>query len=110
RPARGDEGCRGGRMAPPAARLLPHRSRAGRLRGRLARRRRGRQVAAVPARDNSGMPDSVRLALSQLNLTVGDIAGNEAKIRRDLDRAREAGAQIVLFPELAVTGYPPEDL
>jgi NAD+ synthase (glutamine-hydrolysing) len=56
------------------------------------------------------MPTSVRLALSQLNATVGDIAGNEAKIRRDLERAREAGAQIVLFPELAVTGYPPEDL
>ncbi|MDX6669004.1 MAG: hypothetical protein QOK04_2384 [Solirubrobacteraceae bacterium] len=56
------------------------------------------------------MPDSVRVALSQLNVTVGDIAGNEAKIRRDLERAREAGAQIVLFPELAVTGYPPEDL
>jgi NAD+ synthase (glutamine-hydrolysing) len=56
------------------------------------------------------MPGSLRLALSQMNATVGDIAGNEAKIRRDLARAREAGAQLVLFPELAVTGYPPEDL
>src|SRR5438105_15033978 len=56
------------------------------------------------------MPQRLRLALSQLNVTVGDIAGNEAKIRRDLKLARDAGAQLVLFPELAVTGYPPEDL
>jgi NAD+ synthase (glutamine-hydrolysing) len=52
----------------------------------------------------------MRLALSQLNPTVGDIAGNEALVRRDLARAREAGAQLALFPELVVTGYPPEDL
>ncbi|MEA2358381.1 MAG: hypothetical protein QOI62_1641, partial [Solirubrobacteraceae bacterium] len=52
----------------------------------------------------------MRVALSQLNQTVGDIAGNEAKIREQLARAREAGAQLALFPELAVSGYPPEDL
>jgi NAD+ synthase (glutamine-hydrolysing) len=52
----------------------------------------------------------MRVALSQLNQTVGDIAGNEAKIREQLSRAREAGAQLALFPELAVSGYPPEDL
>jgi len=52
----------------------------------------------------------MRLALAQLNPTVGDIAGNEAKVREHLARAREADAQIVLFPELAITGYPPEDL
>jgi NAD+ synthase (glutamine-hydrolysing) len=52
----------------------------------------------------------VRVALAQLNPTVGDIAGNEAKVREQLARAREAGAQLALFPELAVTGYPPEDL
>lgn len=52
----------------------------------------------------------MRVALAQINATVGDIAGNEAKVREWLARAREAGAQLALFPELAVTGYPPEDL
>jgi NAD+ synthase (glutamine-hydrolysing) len=52
----------------------------------------------------------MRIALAQINPTVGDIAGNEAKIREYLARARSEGAQLVLFPELAVTGYPPEDL
>jgi NAD+ synthase (glutamine-hydrolysing) len=52
----------------------------------------------------------MRVALAQINATVGDIAGNEAKMREQLARAREAGAQLALFPELAVTGYPPEDL
>jgi NAD+ synthase (glutamine-hydrolysing) len=52
----------------------------------------------------------MRVALAQINPTVGDIAGNEAKVREYLARAREVGAQLVLFPELAVSGYPPEDL
>src|SRR4029453_16083479 len=49
-------------------------------------------------------------ALSQLNPTVGDIAGNEAMVRAYLARARDAGAQLALSPELALSGYPPEDL
>jgi NAD+ synthase (glutamine-hydrolysing) len=52
----------------------------------------------------------VRLALAQLDPTVGDIEGNLALARDALGRARDAGAQIVLFPELMLTGYPPEDL
>lgn len=56
------------------------------------------------------MHEPLRLALSQMNARVGDIAGNERKIRDDLRAAKDAGAQLVLFPELAVTGYPPEDL
>jgi len=56
------------------------------------------------------MPAPLCLALCQLDATVGDIAGNEARIRDGLDRAVAAGAQLVLFPELALTGYPPEDL
>jgi NAD+ synthase (glutamine-hydrolysing) len=56
------------------------------------------------------MPETLQLALAQLNPTVGDIAGNEAKIVAWIAEARDGGAQIVLFPELAVTGYPPEDL
>ncbi|MEO1236936.1 MAG: NAD+ synthase [Planctomycetota bacterium] len=45
-----------------------------------------------------------------MNPTVGDIAGNAALIRRDLAAARDAGADLVVFPELAVIGYPPKDL
>ncbi len=55
-------------------------------------------------------PSLLRLALAQLDTTVGDIAGNLEKVRDGLAAAREAGAQLVLFPELALTGYPPEDL
>jgi NAD+ synthase (glutamine-hydrolysing) len=56
------------------------------------------------------MPSPFQLALSQMNATVGDIAGNEAKITEQISAASAQGAQLVLFPELAVTGYPPEDL
>jgi NAD+ synthase (glutamine-hydrolysing) len=52
----------------------------------------------------------VRLALCQLNATVGDIDGNAQRIAAGIDSAREQGAELVLFPELALTGYPPEDL
>src|SRR5215467_13122191 len=52
----------------------------------------------------------VRLALAQMDTIVGDLDGNRARILGRLDEAREEGADIVLFPELAVTGYPPEDL
>ncbi len=51
-----------------------------------------------------------RLALAQINTTVGDIPGNTARIIEYMNRARDAGADLVAFPELAVTGYPPEDL
>ena len=51
-----------------------------------------------------------RLALAQINSTVGDIPGNTAKIIEYVERAREAKADLVAFPELAITGYPPEDL
>ena len=52
----------------------------------------------------------MRIALAQLNTTVGDLPGNEARIVRAIDDAKAAGAQLLLLPELAVTGYPPEDL
>jgi NAD+ synthase (glutamine-hydrolysing) len=45
-----------------------------------------------------------------MNATVGDIAGNARRIRAGIEAARAAGAQLALFPELALTGYPPEDL
>lgn len=53
---------------------------------------------------------NLRIALAQINVTVGDIAGNAAKIKEYLNRAREQHADIVLFPELTLSGYPPEDL
>jgi NAD+ synthase (glutamine-hydrolysing) len=52
----------------------------------------------------------MRLALAQINTTVGDLEGNRERIVRGIDEAKAAGADLVLFPELAVTGYPPEDL
>jgi NAD+ synthase (glutamine-hydrolysing) len=52
----------------------------------------------------------MRLALAQMNTVVGDLEGNRARILDRLAEARDAGAELVLFPELAVTGYPPEDL
>jgi NAD+ synthase (glutamine-hydrolysing) len=52
----------------------------------------------------------LRVALAQLNPTVGDLDGNLAMLTDAYDRAEAAGCDIVAFPELAVTGYPPEDL
>ncbi len=52
----------------------------------------------------------MRLALAQLNTTVGDLDGNRERIVEALVEAGRAGADLVLVPELAVTGYPPEDL
>jgi NAD+ synthase (glutamine-hydrolysing) len=52
----------------------------------------------------------IRIALAQTNLTVGDIRGNCAKIKRWIDRVRRRQADLVVFPELAVSGYPAEDL
>src|SRR5215217_1339286 len=63
------------------------------------------------ARDNRGMTaQPLRVALAQIDATVGDIDGNARKIARDLARARDEGAALVVFPELCLTGYPPEDL
>ena len=52
----------------------------------------------------------LRLAAAQLDLVVGDLAGNSARILDAYERAEAAGCDLVAFPELAVTGYPPEDL
>ncbi len=57
------------------------------------------------------MNDSVSVALAQLNLVVGDVAGNTARIIEYAERARDdLRADLVVFPELSVCGYPPEDL
>src|SRR5580765_2776658 len=59
---------------------------------------------------NARPADSLKIALAQLNPTVGDVAGNAAKVRRARDQAAELGADVVAFPELFIAGYPPEDL
>src|SRR5712692_5353902 len=52
----------------------------------------------------------LRVALAQINVTVGDLEGNAEKMLASMRQAHEAGAHIVCFPELALAGYPPEDL
>ena len=52
----------------------------------------------------------LRVALAQINPTVGDLAGNSALIRANLIEAKKAGAHVIVFPEMIVTGYPVEDL
>ncbi|HEX5982936.1 MAG TPA: NAD+ synthase [Solirubrobacterales bacterium] len=52
----------------------------------------------------------MRLALAQINPTVGDVDGNAAKVAEWIGRAREEGAELVVFPELCIPGYPAEDL
>ena len=53
---------------------------------------------------------SLRLALAQINQTDGDLTANTDRILRYIDSAVSQGADIIAFPELAITGYPPEDL
>jgi NAD+ synthase (glutamine-hydrolysing) len=52
----------------------------------------------------------MRIALAQINPTVGDIAANSAKIMNFIGRAKSRGAELVVFPELSICGYPPKDL
>src|SRR5215813_9627975 len=55
-------------------------------------------------------PSQLRLAMAQINVLVGDVEGNARKILEWIDHARDVDADVVTFPELALTGYPPEDL
>src|SRR3954454_9487057 len=52
----------------------------------------------------------MRLSLAPINTTAGDLDGNRERILEAIGEARGAGADLVLLPELAVTGYPPEDM
>src|SRR5882762_6109345 len=52
----------------------------------------------------------MKVAIAQINQTVGDIAGNLHRIRTFISRAEKAQAELVLFPEMSITGYPPRDL
>src|SRR5581483_2661210 len=52
----------------------------------------------------------MKIAVCQINTTVGDFDGNVAKILENLKKAKDSGCDIALFPELTLTGYPPRDL
>ncbi|MBD3179189.1 MAG: NAD+ synthase [Candidatus Latescibacteria bacterium] len=54
--------------------------------------------------------DTIRIAAAQLNTTVGDFEGNLSRIEDSIAKASESGADIIIFPELVICGYPPEDL
>ena len=64
------------------------------------------RVQASPPRTRPPM----RIALCQINTTVGDLAGNARRVLRDAQRAADEGADLAVFSELCVTGYPPQDL
>jgi NAD+ synthase (glutamine-hydrolysing) len=66
-------------------------------------------VRCPAVRENGRVP-TLRLALAQVNCTVGDLAGNAGAVVERTREAAAAGAHLVAFPELAITGYPPEDL
>jgi len=52
----------------------------------------------------------LRVGIAQINSTVGDLSGNTKKIMQSIDQAKSLGVDLLTFPELAITGYPPEDL
>src|SRR5438309_9471426 len=52
----------------------------------------------------------LRVCLAQINTTVGDLEGNTRRICEAIDRSRDLGTDIICFPELSISGYPPEDL
>ena len=56
------------------------------------------------------MAKEIRIALAQINVTVGDLAGNEQRIKDSIQKAQKFQVDLIAFPELAITGYPPEDL
>ena len=73
-------------------------------------RRRGVAAAPPSAPRIPAVLAPLTLALAQVDARVGDLDGNVAIVREQIARARDAGAELVLFPELMLTGYPPEDL
>ena len=77
------------------------------LHDRARRRDQAGRVRRLPRRL---LPLAVRIALAQMNPTVGDLAGNRGPSRRPRRRRRPPGATLVLVPEIVLTGYPPMDL
>lgn len=67
-------------------------------------------LSGVTSAISTTFGQGLKIALSQVNPVVGDLMGNEALILADYARAAEAGCNVVVFTELTITGYPPEDL
>ncbi len=67
-------------------------------------------VAAQSNQKSANQVAPIQIALAQVKLRVGDVSGNAAKVREYAAKAKNAGARLVVFPELTLTGYPPEDL
>ncbi|MQY61732.1 NAD+ synthase [archaeon] len=70
----------------------------------------GNVVFAFSGSVRGGRKNVLKVAMAQINSTVGDLEGNVAKIKKYIADAKSCHADLVLFPELAVTGYPPQDL
>lgn len=68
------------------------------------------QNAFLALVDNGGRCLLLKIAMAQVNPTVGDFDGNTQMILRTINAARQSSAEVVVFPELVVTGYPPQDL
>jgi NAD+ synthase (glutamine-hydrolysing) len=66
--------------------------------------------ASLESRLQGKKRSDVKLALAQINPTIGDCAGNTEKILHQMEKAAAAGVSLVVFPELSITGYPPQDL
>src|SRR3989338_5174630 len=64
----------------------------------------------APERHHNMKRQTLRVALAQINSTVGDLEANAKKIIQYTKEAKRLGVDIIAFPELALTGYPPEDL
>jgi predicted amidohydrolase len=64
----------------------------------------------MPFPQRGGIMRTLRIGLCQINTTVGDIEGNTRKILDYIKKGKKMAADLLVFPEMAVTGYPPEDL
>src|SRR5260221_8407507 len=66
--------------------------------------------ASAESRSASATVNTMKIAIAQINPTVGDVSGNSDLVSAVARRAREAGADLVVVSELAISGYPPKDL
>src|SRR5437899_2916915 len=97
-------------MHSPAATCTPSTTRRRACAAVATRSSSGISTPFGSAADAKGTMRAMRIALAQINPVVGDLAGNRALILDRLEEAKGRATDLVLFPELAVTGYPPEDL
>jgi NAD+ synthase (glutamine-hydrolysing) len=80
------------------------------VQGHLAQKKERRTLSIAGCKESTQGSVSMRVAIAQLNPTIGDIEGNVQQMKAALSRVPEGAAELVVFPELVVTGYPPRDL